>query len=104
MMDFLHSLDAVTEARREPDDGEPQTPQEIAGHKVAMAVLDCWLASAELVKLNAESPHAFQFINRSEADLWSIKMRIDALIDEVRRANGDTILPVIPRFKKVANG
>jgi len=63
---------------------EPQTPQEIAQYKVEMAARDAWLATAELVKLRADTIAAPFFTPRVEADLWSIKGRIDLLISELR--------------------
>lgn len=105
VMSQLHAdLETIRKVMEDDMGDEPRTPKEIAEHKVAMAVRDCWLASAELVKLNADSPDAFQFINKSEGDLWSIKLRVDTLIDEIRRQNGEVSLPVIPQFKKVARG
>lgn len=104
MSEYHSDLEAIKRVM-EDDCGEPQTPKEIAEHKVAMAVRDCWLASAELLALRSSNPHASQFINKSEGDLWSIKLRVDALIEEIRAANGDTALPppyTAPRFKMVS--
>lgn len=64
--------------------GEPETPREIAEHKVAMAVRDAWLATSELVKLKAQDPFARPLIIKAEGDLWSIKTRVDLLLSEIR--------------------
>lgn len=63
---------------------EPQTPREQAQYKVEMAARDAWLATAELVKLRADPIAASCFTPKVEADLWSIKGRIDLLISELR--------------------
>jgi hypothetical protein len=63
---------------------EPRTPKEIAQYKVEMAARDAWLATAELVKLRADAIAAPCFTPKVEADLWSIKGRIDLLISELR--------------------
>jgi hypothetical protein len=62
----------------------PQTPKEIAQYKVEMAARDAWLATAELVKLRADAIAAPCFTPKVEADLWSIKSRVDLLISELR--------------------
>lgn len=78
-MNYEAELDATREAM-----GEPETPKEIAEHKVAMAVRDAWLATSELVKLKAQDPHAGPLLIKAEGDLWSIKTRIDLLLSEIR--------------------
>lgn len=79
---------------------EPQTPKEIAEHKVAMAVRDAWLATAEIFKLRCDPIAAPFFTDRVEADLWSMKMRIDTVISEIRAEHGERELP---RLKVVSN-
>jgi len=64
--------------------GEPQTPKEQAQYKVEMAARDAWLATAELVKLRADAIASDCFTPKIEADLWSIKSRVDLLISELR--------------------
>jgi hypothetical protein len=95
-MSKLSELHADLETiRRIMDDDmgdEPQTPKEIAEHKVAMAVRDCWLASAEIFKLHCD-PIAAPFLTKAEGDLWSIKSRVDQVISEIRLANGEFELP-----------
>lgn len=77
-------------------DDDALTPKEIAERKVDMAVRDCWLASAELVKLKAQDVHAAPFILKAEGDLWSIKLRVDLLLSEIRATE--------PKLKVVSNG
>jgi hypothetical protein len=84
----------------EDDMGEPFTPKEMAEHKVAMAVRDCWLASAELFKLRCD-PIAAPFVAAAEGDLWSIKGRVDSIISEIRAQAGE--LP-LPPLRIVRNG
>jgi len=87
----------------ENDMGEPQTPREIAEHKVAMAVSDAWLATAELVKLRSD-PIAREFFGpRIEGDLWSIWTRVATVIDDLRAEHGERPLPR-PLLKVVRNG
>jgi hypothetical protein len=76
-----------SQLRRIMEDGmcdEPQTPKEIAQYKVEMAARDAWLATAELVKLRSDPIAAPCFTPKIEADLWSMKSRIDLLISELR--------------------
>ena len=99
----MNPLDPQLEAIRiaiEDDMGEPQTPREIAEHKVAMAVSDAWLATAELVKLRSD-PIAREFFGpRIEGDLWSIWTRVATVIDDLRAEHGDRPLPR-PAFRIV---
>jgi hypothetical protein len=87
-MSVMSELDMhLQEIRRVMEDDmgeEPQTPKEIAQYKVEMAARDAWLATAELVKLRADAVAAPCFTPKVEADLWSIKGRIDLLISELR--------------------
>jgi hypothetical protein len=87
-MGAMSELDMhLQEIRRVMEDDmgdEPQTPREIAQVKVEMAARDAWLATAELVKLRADAIAAPCFTPKVEADLWSIKGRIDLLISELR--------------------
>ncbi len=85
----LHQdLETIRRVMEDDMGDEPQTPKEIAEHQVAMAVRDCWLASAELFKLHCD-PIASKFLWKSEGDLWGIKGRIDQIISEIRKANGE---------------
>lgn len=80
-MDYEADLEAI---RAEMDaDGEPRSPKEIAEHKVAMAVRDCYLASADLYRLRLD-PIAAPFVAAQEGELWSVKTRMDLLISEIR--------------------
>ncbi len=77
----------LQELRRVMEDDmgdEPRTPREQAQYKVEMAARDAWLATAELVKLRSDAIAAPCFTPAVEADLWSIKGRIDLLISELR--------------------
>jgi hypothetical protein len=81
----LEQLEATLRRAMEEDMGEePQTPKEIAQYKVEMAARDAWLATAELVKLRADPIAHDYFTPKIEADLWSIKNRVDLLISELR--------------------
>ena len=62
---------------------EPQTPKEIAQHKVAMAVRDAFLATAELYKLRLD-PIAAPFVAKEEGELWAIQGRVKSMLDEIR--------------------
>jgi hypothetical protein len=81
---MINLEDVMREAMYEDMGGEPQTPKEQAQYKVEMAARDAWLATAELVKLRADAIAAPCFTPKVEADLWSIKGRIDLLISELR--------------------
>jgi hypothetical protein len=83
-MSFESLEDAMRRVMEDDMPGEPQTPQEQAQYKVEMAARDAWLATAELVKLRADAIAAPCFTPKVEADLWSIKGRIDLLISELR--------------------
>jgi hypothetical protein len=87
-MGAMSELDMhLQEIRRVMEDDmgdEPQTPREIAQVKVEMAARDAWLATAELVKLRADPIASPCFTPKVEADLWSIKSRVDLLISELR--------------------
>lgn len=87
--------------RRAMDDDGPKTPKEIAEHKVAMAVRDGWLATAELFQLRCDPVAAQFFSAKVEADLWSMKMRLDTIISEIRAEHGERPLP---QLKVVARG
>jgi hypothetical protein len=79
------SLEETMRRVMEDDMGdEPQTPKEIAQYKVEMAARDAWLATSELVKLRSDAIAASCFTPKVEADLWSIKNRVDLLISELR--------------------
>jgi hypothetical protein len=69
--------------------GEPQTPKEQAQYKVEMAARDAWLATAELIKLRSDPVAHDFFTPKIEADLWSIKNRVDLLISELRAMDTD---------------
>jgi hypothetical protein len=101
-MSAMSELDMhLQETRRvmENDMGEePQTPKEIAQYKVEMAARDAWLATAELVKLRADPIAADFFTPKVEADLWSIKGRVDLLISELRAM--DTDASNVMRFRR----
>ena len=99
IIDYEADLEAI---RAEMDaDGDPQTPKEIAQHKVEMAVRDGWLATAELFKLRCDPIAAPFFTDKVEADLWSIKMRVDSLISDLRAEHGERPLP---KLRMVSNG
>jgi hypothetical protein len=87
-MGVMSELDmALQQIRRVMEDDmgeEPQTPKEIAQYKVEMAARDAWLATAELVKLRTDAIASACFTPKVEADLWSIKSRVDLLISELR--------------------
>jgi hypothetical protein len=76
----------------------PQTPKEVAQYKVEMAARDAWLATAELVKLRADPIAHDYFTPKIEADLWSIKNRVDLLISELRAM--DTDASNVMRFRR----
>jgi hypothetical protein len=98
-MTYETTMEAVLRAM-EDDMGEPLTPKEIAEHKVGMAIRDAWLASAGLFKLRCD-PIAAPFVAKAEGDLWSIKLRIDAMISEIRAEHGERELP---HLKVVSRG
>lgn len=84
-MYLSESLEEQLRRIMESDMGdEPQTPKEIAQYKVEMAARDAWLATAELVKLRSDAIASDCFTPKVEADLWSIKSRVDLLISELR--------------------
>jgi hypothetical protein len=93
-MGAMSELDMhLQEIRRVMEDDmgdEPQTPREIAQVKVEMAARDAWLATADLVKLRADPIASDFFTPKVEADLWSIKGRIDLLISELRAMDTET--------------
>lgn len=69
-----------------PEHFAPSTPKEKLQQKVEYALIDAYLATAELVKLRT-NPDAQQFFDsRAEGDLWSIKTRVDLLVSELRAA------------------
>lgn len=78
------------------ENGEPLTPAEEAQHKVALAVRDCYLASAELYRLRLD-PIAAPFVAREEGELWAVKTRMDLLISEIRAEQE-------PKLRIVHNG
>ncbi len=97
MSEMHQDLEAIKRImENDMGDDVPMTPKELAEVKVDHAVRDCWLASAELVKLKAQDVHAAPFILRAEGDLWSIKLRIDLLLSEIRATE--------PQLKVVSNG
>jgi hypothetical protein len=83
-MSFDHLEDTLRRVMEDDMGEEPQTPKEIAQHKVEMAARDAWLATAELVKLRTDAIASGCFTPKVEADLWSIKSRVDLLISELR--------------------
>ncbi len=98
----LHSdLETIRRIMEDDMGDEPQTPNEIAQHKVEMAVRDGWLATAELFKLRCDPIAASFFTEKVEADLWSMKMRIDTVIDDLRAEHGERKLP---KLRMVSNG
>lgn len=64
------------------ENGEPRTPKEIAEHKVAMAVRDCWLAMGELCRLRND-PIAGEFVAVHETDLWSIQTQVALVLSDI---------------------
>ena len=96
-MSELHSdLETIRRVMEDDMAEEPQTPKEIAADKVARAVRDCWLASAELYKLRLD-PISAPLVAAEEGELWAIKTRIDLLLSEIRTA-------AEPKLKVVSNG
>lgn len=77
---------------------EPQTPKEMAEHKVAMAVRDCWLAMGELLKLRKD-PIARPIVADHEVDLWSIQTQCIFLLAEIEEMRAPK-----PKLKVVSNG
>jgi len=73
------------------DDGdpmsfEPNTPKEIAQHKVGMTLLDCRLAAVDLVKLRND-PISGPFVAEREKELWEIKNAIELVLSSVKIEN-----------------
>jgi hypothetical protein len=95
------SFDQLEETMRrlmEDDMGEePQTPKEQAQIKVEMAARDCWLAASDLYKLRLD-PIAKEFFSAQvEGELWSIKARIDSIIDDIRGERGEFMMKPVLR-------
>lgn len=59
--------------------GQAFTPKEEVEIKAEMAVRDAWLAVTDVCNLHSD-PLARPIIRRQEADLWSIKNKIDLLL------------------------
>lgn len=95
---MINLEDVMREAMFDDMGDEPQTPKEIAQYKVEMAAQDAWLATAELVKLRSDAIAAECFTPKVEADLWSIKSRVDLLISELRAM--DTEASNVMRFRR----
>jgi hypothetical protein len=83
-MSFETIEDQLRRVMEDDMPGEPQTPKEQAQYKVEMAARDAWLATAELIKLRSDPVAHDFFTPKIEADLWSIKNRVDLLISELR--------------------
>lgn len=92
MSELHQDLETIRRIMEDDMGEEPFTPREIAQDKVARAVRDCWLASAELYKLRLD-PIAAPLVAKEEGELWSIKTRVDALITEIRMERGEMPLP-----------
>jgi hypothetical protein len=83
-VDLAKLEETLRRAMEDDMPGEPETPKEIAQYKVEMAARDAWLATAELIKLRSDPVAHDFFTPKIEADLWSIKNRVDLLISELR--------------------
>ncbi len=94
-MSEMHSDLETIRRVMEDDVGEPFSPKEVAEYRVAMAVRDCFLASGEIYKLRCDRI-AGPFIAQAEADLWTIKRRIDEMLTEIRIDRGEYPLPADP--------
>jgi len=92
LSDLHQDLETIRRIMEDDMGEEPQTPKEIAQDKVARAVRDCWLASAELFKLRLD-PLSADMVAKEEGELWAIKTRIDAVISEIRAEHGKQPLP-----------
>lgn len=81
-MSKMSELDLVL---REIQDvmGEPTNPQEIAQDRVARAVRDAYVATAELYKLRLD-PLTAPLLAKEEGELWSIHGRVKTVLDEIR--------------------
>lgn len=77
--------------------GEPQTPKEIAEHKVAMAVRDGWLAMGELMRLRRD-PFAAEFIADHEGDILSLQFQCTLILADI------DVTANKPRLSVVSNG
>lgn len=64
------------------ENGEPNTPAELARERVARTVKDAWLAMHELTKLEND-PIAQPFIRENHDDLWSIKFKTDLVLSHM---------------------
>ena len=93
MSDYFEQALALVRAEMDADSGHPETPREICQDRVARLIRDAWLATSELVRLRSQDRDAAPFISAQESDLWTIKLRIDALIDEIRAENNEWPLP-----------
>lgn len=78
------------------ENGEPQTPKEIAEHRVAMAVRDGWLAIGELCRLRND-PICAPFVAEHESDLWSIQTQVSLLLSDIETSRA-------PKLRIVQNG
>lgn len=76
------------------ENGEPRTPKEIAEHKVAMAVRDCWLAMGELCRLQND-PVSAPFVAEHETDLWSIQTQVALVLSDIETSRGKPKLAVV---------
>jgi hypothetical protein len=76
------------------ENGEPRTPKEIAEHKVAMAVRDCWLAMGELCRLRND-PEAGEFVAAHESDLWSIRTQVALVLSDIETSREKPKLSIV---------
>jgi hypothetical protein len=97
-VDLAKLEETLRRAMEDDMPGEPETPKEIAQYKVEMAARDAWLATAELIKLRSDPVAHDFFTPKIEADLWSIKNRVDLLISELRAM--DTDASNVMRFRR----
>jgi len=58
-------------------------PENTPEHKVAMAVRDAFVATAELYKLQL-NPETAALLKREEGELWSIQGRVGSILKEIR--------------------
>lgn len=75
----------------------PMTEAEKAEADVDYAIRDMTIA-AEFLQKKSLNALAEPFVLKSEASLWTIKLKIDELITFIRSKNGDT-LPTTATFR-----
>jgi len=58
-------------------------PENTPEHKVARAVQDAFMATAELYRLQL-NPETAALLKREEGELWSIQGRVGSILKEIR--------------------